>query len=119
VAAAALAHALLVSVRRRRHDLALLKTLGFVPRQVLLTVASQGTTLGLVALALGLPLGIAAGRITWTVFAAETGVIPQPVVPGLLLVAVALAVLVVSNLVAAIPGLAAARTEPAVVLNRE
>jgi ABC-type antimicrobial peptide transport system permease subunit len=119
VAAAALAHALLVSVRRRRHDFALLKTLGFVPRQVPLTVATRGTVLGLVALAVGLPLGVAAGRVTWTLFAAQTGVIPEPVVPGLLLLAVAGAVLLVSNVVAAVPGLAAAGAEPAVVLHRE
>ena len=61
-AAAALGHALVTSIRRRRRDLAVLKTLGFVRRQVSATVAWQATTLAVIALVLGVPLGIAAGR---------------------------------------------------------
>lgn len=43
------AHALVTSVRRRRRDLAVLKTLGFVRGQVSQTVAWQATTFALVA----------------------------------------------------------------------
>src|SRR5207249_552311 len=65
-AAAMLAHVLLTSLRRRRRDLAVLRTLGFTSGQLSQTVAWQATTLALVALVLGLPLGVAAGRWAWT-----------------------------------------------------
>ena len=64
LAAAALAHLLVTSVRRRRRDLAILKSLGFVRGQVSAAVAWQATTVALLALAVGLPLGVALGR--WT-----------------------------------------------------
>jgi ABC-type lipoprotein release transport system permease subunit len=118
-AAAAMGHMLGMSVRRRRRDLAILKTLGFVRRQVSATVAWQATTVVLFALLAGVPLGLAAGRWTWTYFADQVGVVPEPVlalIPALLAIPVAL---VLANLVAAIPGRLAARTRPSVVLRTE
>lgn len=119
VAAGTLAHTLLTGVRRRRRDLAILKSLGFVRRQVGAVVAWLATTLVVVALAFGLPLGVAAGRSAWRVFAGELGIVPQPVVPMLAIVVVVPATLVVANVLAAIPGRAAARTRPALVLRSE
>jgi hypothetical protein len=118
-AAATLAHSLLTSIRRRRRDLAILKTLGFVKRQVSATVAWQATTLATAALVVGVPLGIAAGRWAWTLFADQLGVASQPVV-GLLAVLLSLpATILIANVLAAIPGRVAARTEPAIVLRTE
>jgi ABC-type lipoprotein release transport system permease subunit len=99
--------------------LAILKTLGFVRRQVRAAVAWQATTLVTVALLVGVPVGIAVGRWVWTLFADELGVVAVPRVP---LLAVALLIpcaLVVANLVAAAPAAAAARTRPATVLRSE
>jgi ABC-type lipoprotein release transport system permease subunit len=113
------AHTLVSSTRRRRRDLAVLKTLGFVRRQLHGTVAWQASTLVAIALAIGLPAGIAGGRWGWRLFAQQLGVLPDPVVP---LVAVLLAVpaaLVLANLVAVLPGRAAGRTHAAVVLRSE
>jgi MacB-like periplasmic core domain/FtsX-like permease family len=119
LAASALAHLLVTSVRRRRHDLAILKSLGFVRRQVSAAVAWQATTVALVALAIGLPLGVALGRWTWSLLANRVGLGAPPVTPGsALLVGVAGTVLV-ANLVAAWPGRVAARTRPAVALRSE
>ena len=78
---ATLAHTLVTSVRRRARDLAVLRTLGFLPRQVRRVVAWQSTTFVCVALAIGLPLGIAAGRLVWDVFASDLGTVPEPVTP--------------------------------------
>src|SRR5439155_13144998 len=61
LAAGTLAQTLVTSVRRRRRDLAVMKTLGFVQRQVRGTVAWQATTLAVVSLVLGLPIGLALG----------------------------------------------------------
>ncbi len=77
-AVVALGLALLASVRRRRHDLALLKTLGFTQRQLAAAVAWQASIAALVGIAIGLPCGIALGRWLWTLFAQEVGAVPAP-----------------------------------------
>jgi putative ABC transport system permease protein len=114
-----LAHVLVTGVRRRRRDLALLKTLGFVRRQVLGVVAWQATAFAAVALLIGLPLGVLAGRWAWAYFASTAGAPPRPAVP---LPAVLLAIpatLLIANLIAAWPGWTAARLRPAVILRAE
>jgi predicted lysophospholipase L1 biosynthesis ABC-type transport system permease subunit len=106
-------------VQRRRRDLAVLKTLGFVRGQVAATVAWQTTTIAAVAVIVGAPVGAAVGRWAWTVFAGQQGLVAEPELPLwslLLLVPVAL---LLANLVAAIPGRFAARTSPAIVLRAE
>ena len=45
-----IAHALATSVRRRRRDLAILKTLGFVSGQIRAAVVTQASTLALLSL---------------------------------------------------------------------
>ena len=52
-AIAALALTLLASVRQRRRDLALLKTMGFVRRQLAAAVAWQATVAALVGIVVG------------------------------------------------------------------
>jgi FtsX-like permease family len=114
-----LAVALLASVRQRRRQLALLKALGLTRRQVRGTVAWQASIILLVAAAVGVPLGIAAGRWAWTGFAASLGVVPVTVVPGLALLAGFAGLLVAGNLVTAVPASVAARTRPAAALRAE
>ncbi len=118
-AAAGLAHALLASVRRRRHDLAILKTLGFRRRDVRATVAWQATTVAAIGVLVGLPLGIAIGRFAWNVFATSLGVVPEPVVPIAPVLLIVPATILVANLVALPSGASAARTRPAAVLRAE
>ena len=119
LAASALAHLLVTSVRRRRHDLAILKALGFVRRQVSAAVAWQATAVALVALAVGLPLGVALGRWTWSLLADRMGLGAAPVTPGPALLAGVAGTVLVANLIAAWPGRVAARTRPAVALRSE
>jgi ABC-type antimicrobial peptide transport system permease subunit len=110
--AATIAHLLVVSVSRRRRETGLLKVLGFTNRQVVSAVAWQATTLTLVGLAIGVPLGLIAGRAIWKVFAGQIGVVPVATVPIWLIVAVAGGVIVITNLLAIGPALAAAKTKP-------
>jgi hypothetical protein len=119
IAAGTLAHMLASSTRRRRRDLAILKTLGFVRRQVRHAVAWQATTIAGIALLIGLPTGIAGGRWAWRVFAAQLGVLPEPAVPLTTILLAIPAALVLANLIAAVPGQAAARTQSAAVLRTE
>ena len=114
-----LAQTLVTSVRARRRDLAVLKTLGFSRRQLRGTVAWQASTLAVASLAIGIPLGILAGRWIWQAFADGIAVVPAPVVgPASVLIAVAITI-ALANLVAAIPARTAARTRAAVVLRSE
>jgi hypothetical protein len=119
LAVGTLAHVLLTGVRRRRRDLALLKTLGFTRRQVLGAVAWEASAFAAVALLIGLPLGVVAGRWAWALFANAAGVSATATVP---LAAVLLAVpatLLIANLIAAAPGWEAARLRPALILRAE
>ena len=117
--AATLAHALTTTIRRRRRDLAILKTLGFFRRQVRGTVAWQCTTLVVVALAIGVPLGVAAARWGWRLFAAQLQVVPLSVMSWQVAGAIVVGTIALGNLIAFGPGLAAARTPAAVVLRTE
>lgn len=118
LAVATLAHALVTSVRRRRADLAVLKTIGFLRRDVVSAVGAQATTLVVVALVVGLPLGLAAGRWAWRVVAEGVGA-PGAVTPVLAVLVVAAATVALGNLVAVFPARAAARIRPAVALRAE
>jgi len=116
LAVATVAHLLVTSIRRRRRDLAVLKTMGFVRPQVSSAVAWQATTLVTVALLVGLPLGAAAGRWVWQLFAAHIGIAPAPRVPLVTLLLFIPVAVVVANLLAAGPGWVAGRLKPAPVL---
>jgi hypothetical protein len=117
--AATMLHLLLVSVARRRSETGLLKSLGFVRRQVAAAVCWQATTVALVGIAVGAPVGIAAGKALWRVFATNFGVVPVPVVQPLLLAALAAGALAAANVLAAAPALLAARSHPGQLLRGE
>jgi hypothetical protein len=110
---------LAASVRSRRGELALLKALGFTRRQLAATVAWQSTTAVAAGAIVGVPLGIALGRYLWDLFAGQIGVVPEPSVPGPTVALVVLGALAAANLVAALPGRAAARTPAAALLRAE
>jgi ABC-type lipoprotein release transport system permease subunit len=105
--AATLMHLLVVSVARRRHEIGLLKSLGFVNGQVGAAVCWQATTVGLVGVVIGIPLGIVVGRTVWQSFAINLGTVPVATVPVWLIVALGFGVLVVANLLAIVPALVA------------
>jgi FtsX-like permease family/MacB-like periplasmic core domain len=118
-AVAALGLTLLTSVRRRRRELALLKTLGFTRRQLVATVAWQASVAVAIGVLIGVPLGIVAGRSLWEQFAQALHVVPEPTVPTLPIALVAVGAFVLANIVAAIPAAQAARTRTADLLHAE
>jgi len=119
LASATVAHALISAVRRRRRDLALLATLGLTRRQISSTVAWQSTTVGVLALLIGVPLGIIGGRWAWGLLADDLGTLSEPKVPILAIVVGIPVVVLLCNAVAYVPGRIAARMKPAVVLRSE
>ena len=114
-----LALTVLAVVVRRRRELAVLKAVGMTRRQVRSIVAWQTTLTLVIAMAAGIPLGIAAGRWAWRAFADSIGVAPVTEVPVLLLAAGALTLLVTGNLLTSAAGTVAARTPPAIALRAE
>jgi hypothetical protein len=119
LAAIAAVHALLSTTRRRRHDLAVLRVLGFVSGQVRSTLRWQALTVAAVGLLVGVPAGLIAGRRIWAVLAGAVGVVDDWTFPW---ATVALAVPValgVAVLLAILPGRAAARMSPGQVLRAE
>jgi hypothetical protein len=118
-AVAALGLTLIASVRRRRRDLALLKTLGLTRRQLASCVAWQATIAGAAGILAGIPSGVVLGRWLWILFAHQIYAVPKATVPALSLVYVGLGALVLANLVAALPGRVASRTPAALILRAE
>lgn len=117
--AAAIGNTMTIFVRRRRRDLAILKTLGFRRRQIAATVAWQAASFMLVALAVGLPLGVAAGRWAWDLTATQLQSAAPPAVPVLAIALIVPAALLAGNALAAGPARTAARTAPAISLRQE
>jgi FtsX-like permease family len=113
------AQALITTARRRRHELAVLKALGFDRRQVRATLAWQATTLAVVGLVVGVPLGIVVGRFAWLTVADKIGVGRTVVVPVLAVAVLVPATVVLVNLVAALPARVASRTRTSVALAAE
>jgi FtsX-like permease family len=118
-AVVALALTLAASARRRSRDLALLKTLGFVRRQVVAVVIWQAAVPVAIGTVIGVPLGIATGRFLWTRFASELYVVPQPAISVVTVTAVAISALALAILTAIVPGWRAARTSVATILRAE
>jgi hypothetical protein len=116
---ATLAHMLVSAVRRRRRDLAVLKTLGFVRRQVRAAVLTQAITYALIAVVIGLPLGVAAGRWVWNLFADRQGIVPEVVLPLPALVLLIPAAALAAMAIAVMPARWAAATRPATILRAE
>jgi ABC-type lipoprotein release transport system permease subunit len=115
----ALGLTLIASVRRRRRDFAVLRTLGFTGRQLGSVVAWQSSVAVAIGTIIGVPLGIILGRILWNLFAHEIDAIPAPAVPVPSIILIVVGGIVLANIVAAVPGRIAARTPAALLLRAE
>jgi predicted lysophospholipase L1 biosynthesis ABC-type transport system permease subunit len=112
-------HAVTTTIRRRRHDLAVLRALGATRRQIRVVIASQATTIGLVGILLGVPLGLVAGREGWGWVARSVPFVDASPTAVLATILVVPAVLAAVNVVAALPARRAGRVGPAEVLRTE
>jgi ABC-type lipoprotein release transport system permease subunit len=119
LAGGTLALVLATAVRRRRREIAVLKTLGFDRRQCTATIAWQANATIAVGLLIGVPLGVIVGRWVWAFFADELGILSRPQVPLLTVLVCVLGAIVLANVIAIIPARAAARAAPATVLRSE
>jgi hypothetical protein len=119
LAVGVLVHGLITVVRRRHHELAILKAVGFTGNQVLISTGWEATAISAIALVVGIPLGIMAGRLAWRQTAASLGVTDGLRFPWLALFVVVVATIFLVNLAAAGPGLRARSIRPAEALRTE
>jgi len=112
-------HVMVTSVRHRRRDVALLRSLGADSRWITRAVHWQATTFSLLPLALGVPLGLVAGRLVFGLLADSVGAVPSASIPLLWLMAALAAFVALANAVAAVPAQRARRLAPAPVLAAE
>ncbi|HEX7265967.1 MAG TPA: FtsX-like permease family protein, partial [Streptosporangiaceae bacterium] len=119
IGVAVLGQFIVVSGRRRRRDFAILKTLGMFRRQVGAITAWQVSTLAGLALLAGLPLGVAAGRWSWALFAHGLGIPDAAITPVWPVLTMVPAVILIANAAALWPARAAARLSPADALRAE
>jgi hypothetical protein len=119
LAIAAVGHALVTAVGRRRHDFAILRAVGFRPRQSAACIAALAGTVSLVGIVIGVPLGIVAGRLSWRWVASRTPLLYNaPIATAVVLLCIP-ATLLLANLLAALPARRAARIPTAEVLRVE
>jgi predicted lysophospholipase L1 biosynthesis ABC-type transport system permease subunit len=116
---AALGHALITTVRRRRHDLAVLRAMGLRPRQSAACIFWQAMTVAIIALAIGIPLGIIFGRVSWRWVANSTPLLYVPPLAALAILIAIPAAILLANVLAAYPARRAAGVRPAEVLRTE
>jgi len=115
-AAISLGLALVASVRRRLRDLAVLRSLGFTSGQLKSAVGWHATTIVLVGLVGGVPIGVVGSLSVWRAFADQLDVVAEPHSPIALVAVVVVLAFLVANAVAVVPARAAGRVQPATLL---
>jgi hypothetical protein len=119
LAVGAVGHALATAVRRRSHDIAVLRALGMTQWQCRWVTVTQATLLALIGLVFGVPLGLAIGRTLWRAVANYTPIQYVPPAAFWALALIGPAALLLANLLAAWPGHRAARLRVAHILRAE
>jgi putative ABC transport system permease protein len=119
LATATFAHALIVTVRRQQGQLGVLRAIGFSRRQVRSSVAWLASLVVVVAVIIGLPVGMAFGRWGWGRLADNLGVPAVSVIAPTTLVLAAVAALLLAHLIAIPVGWRAARVRPVDALRAE
>jgi ABC-type antimicrobial peptide transport system permease subunit len=119
VGIAVLAHLLVTTARRRRRDLDTLRAIGFLPRQARAVIAIVALITVGIGLVIGIPLGVAAGRLGWRFTAHAVYIAGDPRVPGAGLVLLVTAALLAAGLAAVWPAWRAADAPVAAGLREE
>jgi hypothetical protein len=114
-----LAGSIAISVAARRHELGILRVLGFTGRQVRRLVLVQSTATVLAALLIGFPLGVIVGRAAWQEFASQLGVVTTSAIPAVACLAILVGSVVAAGLVALAPARRASRAPLAEALRRD
>jgi hypothetical protein len=112
-------HTLVVSARRRRHEMGVLRAIGFSRRQLARAVWTHGLTMGAIAVVIGVPLGIAAGRWVWVTHASHIGLSTSVYAPVAIVLAVAVGTVLLTWAIAVVAGRRAIRARLTTALRVE
>jgi predicted lysophospholipase L1 biosynthesis ABC-type transport system permease subunit len=91
-----LVHSLSTVASRRRHDLGVLRAIGMRSKQARRVLWWHGGILAVMAVAIGLPLGVVGGRLLWHAVSASIDSVYSPRSPWAVLIVVACGVLMLS-----------------------
>ncbi|MGH9083977.1 MAG: FtsX-like permease family protein [Acidimicrobiales bacterium] len=116
---ASVALGLAAGARAARRELAVLRTVGFTRKQARQVVYVHGALVAVAAIGIGVPLGVAAGRVGWRAFADHLGVASDPSTPALHIAATAVLAVATCALLSLLPARATASRAPAEVLRAE
>lgn len=109
---------IVISVRDRRRELAILRALGYNDRDLRATVRWQAGAMMAVGVVVGIPLGVIVGRVAWRAFANQLGVVPRADSPIALLAITAVLAIALALIASIAPGRTAARLSPVEALRR-
>jgi ABC-type antimicrobial peptide transport system permease subunit len=119
IAVLALANALVVAVRRRRRDLAVLRSMGFTRRQSAISVVVMSLAIVAIGVLIGLPVGLAVGATLWRLTASGAFVLSDAYFRWELLLLPVLGAIVIALVAATLPAHRAAAQSPAEGLRAE
>jgi hypothetical protein len=119
IGGAGLAHALIVGVRRRRHDLAIARSLGLRSTEARRVVGWQAFVMAVLGAAAGLAIGLLAGRLIWQQVVDGVGALLEVRVPAAVVVAAPLFAIGLGLVLAAFSGRRASGLKPAAILRAE
>jgi ABC-type lipoprotein release transport system permease subunit len=106
---------LALSVRAQRRDFAILRALGAKRRQLRSVVHWEASLVVLAILAIGVPLGVALGRLVVRALTSRLGIVPGVDAPLLVLLAGVAVAVVVANVLAIEPARRAAQPRPSLL----
>ncbi len=115
----ALSYVLVITGRSRRAEFAVYKALGVDERTSRHIVYFQASVIAIVGLAIGVPLGVIAGRWGWSAVTTRVPLVDVPPLSALVVVLAIPIVLIASNVIAAYPARRVARDKPAEALRSE
>lgn len=118
IVVAVVVHALWSAVREHRRDLAVLGSIGFTRRQLSRVTSWQAAPLLVAILAVGVPVGIAAGRWVFSMFARSIGVVDTAASPPAMAAGLVLGV-VVATVLGTGAAARVARRAPSAIIRRE
>ena len=119
LALAGVGHSLASAARRRRRDLAIVRTLGLTASAASRSFGWQAAVVAVVGTTAGVVLGVLGGRVVWGVVASELGVLDRPVVPTMAIAIVATTMIATAVAIALLPALRSRRARPVDLLRAE
>lgn len=112
-------HVMFTSMRSRRRDVAILRSLGADRGWIRRAVHWQATVLTALPVVAGIPVGVVIGRLIFVAFADSMGAVNDAAIPVLNVAVGAVAVVGVANGVAALVSRRTRRRDPALLLQGE